>query len=102
ATAYFGLRMSEPKVGEIRVVNGAAGAMGSFVGQLAKAKDLTKISLEDALKESAPDGVDVGTDFRHEMISKYIRIRGRTCICGSISNYNYKEPKTCRNRYTDT
>ncbi|CAF1501272.1 unnamed protein product, partial [Didymodactylos carnosus] len=125
-TAYSGLRMCEPKAGEICVVNGAAGAVGSIVGQLAKAKGLTvigfagtdekvswckndlkfdyvynykKITLEDALKESAPNGVDVfydnvGGDFHHEMISKHMRIRGRTCICGSISNYNNKEPKT--------
>ena len=39
ATAYFGLvQMMEPKKGEIVVVNGAAGAVGSIVGQLAKIK----------------------------------------------------------------
>ena len=37
-TAYFGLRMCEPKAGEVCVVNGAAGAVGSVVGQLAKLK----------------------------------------------------------------
>jgi len=37
-TAYFGLRLLEPKEGEICVVNGAAGAVGSVVGQLAKQK----------------------------------------------------------------
>ncbi len=36
ATAYFGFRMLTPKKGEILVVNGAAGAVGSIVGQLAK------------------------------------------------------------------
>ena len=37
ATAYFGFhRLLEPKAGEIIVVNGAAGAVGSIVGQLAK------------------------------------------------------------------
>lgn len=37
-TAYFGLRRCEPRAGEICVVNGAAGAVGSIVGQLAKHK----------------------------------------------------------------
>ncbi len=37
ATAYFGLYdVCKPKAGEIVLVNGAAGAVGSLVGQLAK------------------------------------------------------------------
>ena len=36
ATAYFGLRLLEPKKGDVFVVNGAAGAVGSIIGQLAK------------------------------------------------------------------
>ena len=39
ATAYFGfLELCKPKVGETLVVNGAAGAVGSLVGQIAKIK----------------------------------------------------------------
>lgn len=38
ATAYFGLRLLEPKEGDVIVVNGAAGAVGHTVGQLAKIK----------------------------------------------------------------
>ena len=39
ATAYFGvLEILTPKEGETMVVNGAAGAVGSVVGQLAKIK----------------------------------------------------------------
>lgn len=37
-TAYFGFRLLEAKAGEICLVNGAAGAVGSIVGQLAKLK----------------------------------------------------------------
>ena len=39
ATAYFGLfEILAPKEGETLVVSGAAGAVGSIVGQLAKLK----------------------------------------------------------------
>ncbi|CAF1341101.1 unnamed protein product [Rotaria sp. Silwood1] len=88
-TAYFGLRLCEPKPGEVCVVNGAAGAVGAITGQLAKLKGLKvigfagtdekcqwltkelnfdyafnykKISIADALKKSAPNGVDVFFD----------------------------------------
>ena len=44
ATAYFGLRLMDPKEGEILVVNGAAGAVGSTVGQLAKIKGVKVIA----------------------------------------------------------
>ena len=38
-TAYFGfLEICQPKKGETVVVNGAAGAVGSLVGQIAKLK----------------------------------------------------------------
>ena len=39
ATAYFGfLELCKPKAGETLVVTGAAGAVGSLVGQIAKIK----------------------------------------------------------------
>jgi hypothetical protein len=38
ATAYFGLKLLDAKEGETLVVNGAAGAVGSTIGQLAKIK----------------------------------------------------------------
>lgn len=38
-TAYFGLlELCQPKTGETVVVNGAGGAVGSLVGQIAKIK----------------------------------------------------------------
>merc|ERR1719445_2703567 len=85
-TAYFGLlELCQPKAGETVVVNGAAGAVGSLVGQIAKIKGckvigfagsdkkcewLTKdlgfdkaynyktTDVDKVLKEGAPNGVD--------------------------------------------
>ncbi|XP_047995392.1 prostaglandin reductase 1-like [Leguminivora glycinivorella] len=86
ATAYFGLlELCKPKAGETVVVTGAAGAVGSIVGQIAKIKGCTVIGFAGsddkvewlekelgfdkafnykttdvltALKEAAPKGVD--------------------------------------------
>ncbi|KDR24385.1 prostaglandin reductase 1-like [Zootermopsis nevadensis] len=85
-TAYFGfLEICKPKPGETVVVSGAAGAVGSHVGQLAKIKGCKVIGfagsddkvkwlknnlkfdaafnykttdITKALKEAAPDGID--------------------------------------------
>lgn len=86
-TAYQGfMEMSSPKAGETLVVSGAAGSVGSMVGQIAKAEGLRVVGtagsdekcrwLEDelgfdkainyksadltkTLKEATPDGVDI-------------------------------------------
>ncbi|CAK9188725.1 unnamed protein product, partial [Sphagnum troendelagicum] len=126
-TAYFGLRLAQPKSGDVCVVSGAAGAVGSVVSQLAKAKGCTvigfagtddkvawltdkakldyafnykKVTLAEALKKAAPNGVNVyfdnvGGDFYDEMIRNHMAQRGRVTICGSISNYRDQEPKKC-------
>ena len=90
ATSYFGLlEVCNPKAGETLVVNAAAGAVGSAVGQIGKIKGLrvvgfagsdekvaylkslgfdaaynykTVSSLTDALKQGCPNGVDVFFD----------------------------------------
>jgi len=85
ATAYFGfLRLCTPKAGETVLVNAAAGAVGSMVGQIAKIKgckvigyagtdekcawvkslgfdhslNYKKVDIGTSLKEAAPKGVD--------------------------------------------
>ena len=89
-TGYFGLlKTGEPKAGETVVVSGAAGAVGSLVGQIAKIKgcrvvgiaggpekckflveelgfdaavDYKNENVKKALKQACPDGVDVYFD----------------------------------------
>jgi NADPH-dependent curcumin reductase CurA len=89
-TGYFGLlKTGEPKAGETVVVSGAAGAVGSLVGQIAKIKgcrvvgiaggsekcqflidelgfdatiDYKNEDVKKALKKTCPDGVDVYFD----------------------------------------
>ncbi|MFK7827426.1 MAG: NADP-dependent oxidoreductase [Oligoflexales bacterium] len=86
-TAYFGLLdIGKPKPGETVLISGAAGAVGSIVGQIAKIKGCRVVGIcgsddkcdwllnnlgfdasiqykrqdiSEALKENCPDGVDV-------------------------------------------
>lgn len=52
-TAYFGfLELCEPKAGETVVVTGAAGAVGSLVGQLAKLKGCRVIGFAGSVDKS--------------------------------------------------
>jgi len=89
-TAYFGLMdLGKPQEGETIVISGAAGAVGSVVGQVAKAKGLHVVGIaggadkckyvveefgfdacvdyksddfKQALKEATPKGVDIYFD----------------------------------------
>jgi NADPH-dependent curcumin reductase CurA len=122
-TAYFGLfELGRPQEGETVFVSGAAGAVGSAAGQMAKiagcrvigsagseaklawlrelgfdaAIDYRSGSVREALKEAAPEGIDVyfdnvGGDQLEAAIGA-LRNHGRVVACGSIARYNDAEP----------
>jgi len=123
-TAYFGLLdIGKPKVGETIVVTAAAGAVGSLVGQIGKMKGCRVVgiagsdekcswlkedlgfdgainyksaNLDEALRESCPDGIDI--DFENvggrimDTILGQINLGARIVLCGLISQYNSTRP----------
>jgi len=100
-TAYFGfLEICQPKPGDVVVVSGAAGAVGSLVGQIAKIKgchvigfagedDKVKwlveelgfdkaynyktVDVDKCLKEAAPEGIDCYFDNVGGLFSSTVR-----------------------------
>jgi NADPH-dependent curcumin reductase CurA len=122
-TAYFGLfEVAKAQAGEVVVVSGAAGGVGSVVGQLAKLSGCRVIGIaggpekcdwlreigfdaaidyknEDVaagLKKAAPEGIDVYFDNVGgeilDLALAQLRMRARLVICGAISGYNATEP----------
>ena len=122
-TAYHGLfEIGKPEAGEVVFVSGAAGAVGSAAGQMAKIAgcrvlgsagsreklewldelgfdasfDYRETSARKALSELAPDGIDVYFDNvggdQLEAAIGALRVRGRVVACGSVSGYNDREP----------
>ncbi|AZB41644.1 NADP-dependent oxidoreductase [Bacillus sp. FJAT-42376] len=118
-TAYFGLlHIGQPQEGETVVVSGAAGAVGSIVGQIAKIKGARVVGIagsddkikylkeigfdetinyktddvEKALEKACPNGVDVYFDNVGGEISdavySLLNKFARVPICGAISSYN--------------
>ncbi|HEX8258300.1 MAG TPA: NADP-dependent oxidoreductase [Allosphingosinicella sp.] len=127
ATAYFGLlRVAEAREGEIVFVSAAAGAVGSAVVQIAKARGMTVIGsaggeekcawvrelgadaaidykagpVVKALTAAAPKGIDVYFDNvggEHlDAAFAAARNRARFAICGMIDNYNAGPPPSFR------
>ncbi|MBA3896942.1 MAG: NADP-dependent oxidoreductase [Sphingomonadaceae bacterium] len=123
ATAYFGLlRTAEAKAGDIVFVSAAAGAVGSAVVQIAKAKGMTVIGSAGGadkcawvkelgadscvdykagpvlkqLMDAAPKGIDVYFDNvgGEHLDAAYAvaRERARFAICGMIDAYNDGKP----------
>jgi NADPH-dependent curcumin reductase CurA len=118
-TAYYGLfQLGQPQPGETVFVSGAAGAVGSAAGQMAKiagcrvlgcagsqekiewlhelgfdhAFDYRRSTLREAVAEGAPDGIDIYFDNvggdQLEAAIGALRTHGRVVACGSISRYN--------------
>ena len=124
-TAYAGLtRIAGLREGDVVFVSGAAGAVGGAVGQIAKALGASRVigsagspekvrhltddlgfdaafsyrerRPSEALRELAPDGLDVyfdnvGGDHLEAAIGS-LRLGGRVAVCGMISVYNNTEP----------
>jgi NADPH-dependent curcumin reductase CurA len=127
STAYFGLLdAASAKQGDIVFVSAAAGAVGSVVVQVAKAKGMTVIGsaggpekcefvrslgadrvidhkagpILKGLAEAAPDGIDVYFDNvggdHLDAAFALARNNARFAICGMIESYNAKEPMAFR------
>ena len=122
-TAYFGLLdVGHPRAGETVLVSGAAGAVGSIAGQLAKIAgcrvvgttrsdkvrwvvdefgfdacvDYTTDNLDKALKAQCPNGIDVYFDNTGgDVLTAALRrmnLFGRVVCCGAVSQYNTATP----------
>jgi hypothetical protein len=127
ATAYFGLLdAAHAKQGDIVFVSAAAGAVGSAVVQIAKAKGMTVIGsaggaekcgfvrslgadqvvdykagpLLKGLRSAAPDGVDVYFDNvggdHLDAAFATARNNARFAVCGMIEGYNDPTPMSFR------
>jgi len=127
ATAWFGLfDVAKAKEGDIVFVSAAAGAVGSAVVQIAKAKGMTVIGSaggEDkcdfvrslgadaaidyrsgpiikSLGQAAPDGIDVYFDNvggdHLDAAFARARLHARFALCGMIGGYNSREPAQFR------
>ncbi|KAI7833513.1 oxidoreductase [Kickxella alabastrina] len=124
-TAYYGaVVLAKPKAGETILVSSASGAVGQMVVQLAKAKGLRVVGVAgsddkveyvkrigadaafnyktcgnfvDAIKQAAPQGIDiyfdnVGGEFLDAALAN-IKDHARIVICGAISQYNISSPE---------
>jgi hypothetical protein len=122
ATAYFGLTdVGEPTPGDTVVVSGAAGAVGSVVGQIARIGGCEVVGIagtdekttwltedlgfdhainyktENVGKElrEAVDGVDVYFDNVGgpitDAVFRQLNVNARVVVCGQISQYNATE-----------
>jgi NADPH-dependent curcumin reductase CurA len=122
-TAYYGLfEIGRPSNGQTVFVSGAAGAVGSAAGQMAKIAgcrvvgsagsaeklawlrelgfdavfDYRERPVYESLAEAAPDGIDIYFDNvggdHLEAAIGRMKTYGRIVACGSISRYNDSEP----------
>jgi leukotriene B4 12-hydroxydehydrogenase/15-oxo-prostaglandin 13-reductase len=84
-TAYFGLlEIGNPKPGETVVVSGAAGAVGSLVGQIAKIKGCRVIGIAGADDKISYLADELGFDgaFNYKTVSDYYEKLRELCPTG--------------------
>ena len=121
-TAWAGLvKVAGMQAGETVFVSGAAGAVGSLVGQLVKLRGGTAIGsagsdekvawlreigfdaafnyrrgVRDQLRAAAPDGIDVyfeNVGGEHlDAALEALKVHGRVAVCGLIGDYNATTP----------
>lgn len=77
-TAYFGLlEVGKPQAGETVVVSGAAGAVGTVVGQIAKLKGCRAVGIAGGRQKCAylvdELGFDAAIDYKAEDVKKALR-----------------------------
>ena len=77
-TAYFGLLdVGQPKPGETVVVSGAAGAVGTVVGQIAKIKGCRVVGIAGGAEKCRyikdELGFDAAIDYKHEDVKEALR-----------------------------
>jgi NADPH-dependent curcumin reductase CurA len=77
-TAYFGLLdIGQPKPGQTVVVSGAAGAVGTVVGQIAKIKGCTVVGIAGGAEKCnyivKELGLDAAIDYKSEDVRKSLR-----------------------------
>ena len=77
-TAYFGLLdVGQPKQGETVVVSGAAGAVGTVVGQIAKIKGCRVVGIAGGAEKCRyirdELGFDAAIDYKHEDVKEALR-----------------------------
>ena len=84
-TAYFGLlEISQPQPGETVVVSGAAGAVGSTVGQIAKIKGCRAIGIAGSDEKVGYVTEELGFDaaFNYKTVDNYVEVLRHLCPDG--------------------
>jgi len=125
-TAWVGMHeIGQVKAGETVLVSAAAGAVGSVAGQIARLRGCRVVGLAGgvgkcavlqqlgfdaaidyrattdlaaAIREAAPDGIDIYFDNvggeTLETVLPLMRVHGRIVVCGMIGDYNDQDRPT--------
>ena len=100
-TAYFGfLEICQPKSGETVVVNGAAGAVGSLVGQIAKIKGCHVIGFAGSDEKCQTLLNKYGFDkaYNYKKVMNFYNIHGLSLSFNTSFNY-FSKFMTCNSKY---